>query len=317
MAEANVGVVKNNNLFYENLKEYNFEHCKYSLLILGPCGSGKSALCNFLLKEKRFKEAFGFKAGTISAEHCVITSKEGDMLVVDCPGFSDPKRTPDEIIIEISKAAILCRNGMHAIGIVIDPMSRFTDTQKNACQQIALFGGDFLNHSFIIFNHENEIIEKGGFSDVNEYIDQTKNDPDCPEAFISFMEQVGNRFISVESSQRWNDEAYRQTVKDSLVAMILQIKQNNEIIYSNRFTQNAKRKYEDFNGSTAELMKAQIESLAMGMNQQQEKRDELEQKVLYLEEVEKMRRKLSNDLFKEFAREIEIAKKDKQKCILM
>ena len=236
------------------------------------------------------------------------------MLVVDCPGFSDPKRTPDEIIIEISKAAILCRNGMHAIGIVIDPTSRFTDTQKNACQQIALFGGDFLNHSFIIFNHENEIIEKGGFSDVNEYIDQTKKD--CPEAFISFMEQVGNRFISVESSQRWNDEPYRQTVKDSLVAMILQIKQNNEIIYSNRFTQHAKIKYEDFNWSTAQIMKAQIESLAMGMQLQQEKHHELEQNVLYLEEVEKMRRKLSDDLFKEFARQI-AEKKDKPKCILM
>ena len=315
MAEANVGEVKNNHLFYENLNEYNFEHCKYSLLILGPSGSGKSALCNFLLKEKRFKEAFGFKAGTISAEHCVITSKEGDMLVVDCPGFSDPKRTPDEIIIEISKAAILCRDGMHAIGIVIDPMSRFTDTQKNACQQIALFGGDFLNHSFIIFSHENEIIEKGGFSDVNEYIDQTKNDPDCPEAFISFMEQVGNRFISVESSQRWNDEAYRQTVKDSLVAMILQIKENNEIIYSNHFTQHARSKYEDFNGST-QVMKAKIESLATCMKLQQEKSYESES-ARNLEELERMRRKLSEDI-KEFTREMaEIRARENKKCKIM
>ena len=167
--------VEKDSVYGKKCYDYSFEECKHSLLIVGPTGAGKS-FCNFILGEKRFREAIGFIAGTGKADHCVIRSGIGDMLVVDCPGFCDPKRTTDEIIIEISKAAILCRNGMHAIGIVIDPTSRFTDSQKNASQQIALFGGDFLNHSFIIFNHENEILI--GFSDVNEYIDQTKNHPD-------------------------------------------------------------------------------------------------------------------------------------------
>ena len=318
MAEANIDAVKNDYSFYEKLNEYNFEHCKYSLLILGPSGTGKSAFCNFLLKEKRFKEAFGFAAVTVTAEYCVITCEEEDMVVVDCPGFCDPKRTPDEIITEISKAAILCRNGMHAIGIVIDPTSRFTDTQKNACHQIELFGGDFLNHSFIIFNHENDIIEQSGFSDASEYIEQMKNDKNCPEAFISIMEQVGNRFIFVESSKRWNDEVYLEKVKDSLVAMILQVKENNEIYYSNLFTQHARSKYDKFNG-TYEIMKAQIESIAMALKQQQDKCYELEsaRNLIYLAEIEEMRRKLSDDI-KEFNRQMaEIGGKKNKKCRLM
>ena len=251
----------------------------------------------------------------------MVTCEEGGMLVVDCPGFSDPKRTPDEIVNEISKAAILCRNGMHAIGIVIDPTSRFSDTQKNACHQIELFGGDFLNHSFIIFNHENDIIEKGGFPDASEYIGLMKNDPNCPEAFISFMEQVGNRFIFVESSKRWNDDTYLQKVKDSLVAMILQIRENNEILYSNRFTQHASIRYQDFNG-TNEIMKAQIESLRMGMKLQQKKYDDLESAryLLCLGEIEKMRERLSDDI-KEYKREMAKIRDDKarenNKCCVM
>ena len=240
--------------------DYNFDYCKHSLMVVGPTGAGKSAFCNFILGEKKFKEATGFMAGSGSVDHCVIPYGDGNVLVVDCPGFCDPKRTPDEIMEEITKAAILCRGGMDAIGIVIDPMSRFTDTQKHACDQMELFGGEFWKHAFVIFNHEKDILEDFNLLDARERIDEIKNDPNCPEAFISFMEKIGNRFIFVESKKRWNDEVYRQRVMDNLLAVVLQLKENNNERYFNCFIENAKRKF-DALSALNKTMFAEIASL--------------------------------------------------------
>ena len=45
------------------------------------------------------------------------------MLEVGCPGFCDQKGSREEIMKEINKSGILCRDGMDAIGVVIDPTS--------------------------------------------------------------------------------------------------------------------------------------------------------------------------------------------------
>ena len=168
MAKANpVEVEIEYTNFYENVKEYNFTDCKCSLLIVGPCGAGKSAFCNFLLKKKRFAESMWFLSVTEKADYCIIPGIDGDMLVVDCPGFCDPTRPPDEIIEELCKAAILCRDGMDAIGIVIDPTSRFTETQKISYEQIDSIGGEFWKHAFIIFNREKKLGEKSDLNSLN------------------------------------------------------------------------------------------------------------------------------------------------------
>ena len=226
MAKANpVEVEIDHTDFYENVKEYNFTDCKCSLLVVGPCGAGKSAFCNFLLKEKQFTEAMGFLAVTEKADYCIIPGIDGDMLVVDCPGFCDPKRSHEEIMKEISKASILCRAGMDAVGIMIDPTSRFTETQKISYEQIDSIGGNFWKHAFIIFNREKKI-EKS-FGNADEYIQGISKDPKCPAELKELLNKVDNRFIFVESKKRCGDEDYWCKIRDNLVAMIMQIKENN------------------------------------------------------------------------------------------
>lgn len=253
--------------FYKKLFDSDYDQCKHSLLVVGPTGAGKSAFCNFILGEKRFKEAIGFIAGTGTVDHCVISFDDGNMLVVDTPGFCDPKRTPDEIIEEICNGAILCRSGIDAIGIVIDPTIRFTETYKIACEQMELFGGDFWKHAFIVFNRENDILEEFDIPEAIMMIDQMKNDPNCPEALILFMNKVGNRFIFVESKKRRHDERYRQQVKDSLLAVVLQLKVNNQGRYFNCFIEHAKRKFDDLSVSRNKVdaevvsLKAEIEKI--------------------------------------------------------
>ena len=220
--------------FYDNVKEYNFTNCSNSLLIVGPCRAGKSAFCNFLLKEKRFTEAIGLLASTEKTDYCRIPGKDGDMLVVDCPGFCYSKRPPDEIIEELCKAAILCREGMEAIGIVIDPTSRFNETQKISYEMIDSVGGNFWKHAFIIFNHEKKL-EKN-FGNANEYIKQITKDVKCPAEFKELLNKVDNRYICVESTKQCGDEVYWSKLRDNLLAMIMQIKENNTgAVYTNSF----------------------------------------------------------------------------------
>eukprot|EP00800_Vazella_pourtalesii_P001595 TRINITY_DN11486_c0_g1_i1.p1 TRINITY_DN11486_c0_g1~~TRINITY_DN11486_c0_g1_i1.p1 ORF type:complete len:295 (-),score=28.66 TRINITY_DN11486_c0_g1_i1:164-1027(-) len=269
--------------------EYNLGYCKHSLMVVGPTGAGKSAFCNFILGEKKFKETTGFIAGTGTADHDVMPCVDGDLLVVDCPGFCDPKLLPNEIIDEITKASIICSDGMDAIGIVIDPTSRFTESQKVACEQMELFGGDFWKHTFIIFNRENQILEDFDISDARLMIDQIKNDPNCPEAFISFMDKVGNRFIFVESKKRWHDEVYRQQVKDNLLAVVLQLKENNNGRYFNCFIEQAKMELEALSVSRIKQA-AEIVSLKAQNEKMEKARIALEAQVKELLEKGDKRR---------------------------
>ena len=256
--------------FYDNVKEYNFTNCKYSLLIVGPCGAGKSAFCNFLLKDKKFKEAIGILAGTEKADYCTIPFKEGDMLVVDCPGFCDPKRSHEDIMKEISKAAILCRDGMDAVGIVVDPTSRFTETQKISYEMIDSVGGNFWKHAFIIFNREKKL-EKN-FGSANDYIQQVTKDAKCPTEFKELLNKVNNRYICVESTKRCDDEAYWGMKRDNLLAMIMQIKEYNAGgVYMNSFMNCGQITYK----SLVELMEK--------MQERMEKQD------LHIQELEKGR----------------------------
>ena len=254
MARRSASLPTTMNRFYQDPLKYNFEDSKFSLLIVGPSGAGKSAFCNFLLKERRFTEAIGLLASTEKADYCRIPGKDGNMLVVDCPGFCDPKRSHEEIMKEISKAAILCRDGMDAIGIVVDPTSRFTSTNKVCCEQMELFGGNFWKHSFIIFNHEKEIQEILGFNDAREYINKILLSKDCPVEFKALLDKVENRFVFVESSQRWNDDRYRLEIRDSIHQMVLQVKNlNDNVPYMNCFIIKAKANFFPFNCMWKEL----------------------------------------------------------------
>ena len=279
--------------FYNNLEEYNFDYCKYSLLIVGPCGAGKSAFCNFLMKEKIFTESTGMLAGTEKTAHCIFPCKDGAMLVVDCPGFCDPKKSHEEILSEIGKAAILCRDGMDAIGIVIDPTTRFSESQKISYEQIELFGGNFWKHAFIIFNHEKKIQKKLKFNDAYEYINQVQKDPKCPAEFSKLLARVENRFICVESSKRWKDEDYWGFIRDKLLAMIVQIQINNEGLYINDFMKQGKMTYDSLSQMCQE-MKASMDSMGNQMDIQNEqitdlKADKKNQTLFYEKQFDLIR----------------------------
>ena len=270
--------------FYDNIREYNFPNCDKSLLIVGPSGAGKSAFCNFLLKEKRFTEAMGLLAGTETADYCTIPCKDGDMLVVDCPGFCDPKRSHEEIMKEISKAAILCRNGMDAIGIVVDPTSRFTETQKISYEHIESIGGNFWKHAFIIFNRQKKL-EKN-FGNANEYIQKIITDPKCPAEFKELLIKVENRYICVESTKRWDDDNYWSMIRDNLLAMLIQIKVNNEgAAYTNSFMEYGQTAYK----SLAEF----TQKMANTMEMMQER---MEKQSFHILDLEKIRTDESNQL---------------------
>ena len=278
--------------FYRDPRRYNFEDTKLSLLIVGPSGAGKSAFCNFLLKEKRFTEAMGLFAGTEKADYCRIPGKDGEMLVVDSPGFCDPKRSNEEILKEISKAAIMCRDGMDAIGIVIDPTSRFSATQRITFEQIEVFGGNFWRHSFVIFNHEKDIQEKLGFNDAREYIEKIPFSKECPVELKKLLEKVENRFICVESSQRWDEDQYRLEIRDSIHQMILKVKKfNGNIPYKNCFTIKGKMHFFPFN-----CMWKEIDDMKDKHFLSQQKIEELLERVNeYEAEISKLNNKLNTE----------------------
>ena len=180
---------------------------------------------------------------------------------------------------------------MDAIGIVIDPTNRFTETQKQACEQMDLFGGKFWKYAFVIFNRENDILEDFDCSVGRAVIAQMMDDPDCPEAFISFMGKVESRFIFVESKKRRKDEDYRERVKDNLLAVVLQLKENNLGRYFNCFIEQAKVKFDTLSASRT-TMEAEIVALKANNEKMEQARIALEEQIrLILTKIDKKEEK--------------------------
>ena len=265
--------VKSN--FYENAKEYNFNDCNYSLLIVGPSGAGKSTFCNFLVQEKRFKEAAGMMAGTEEAAYFKYPHFDENVLVVDCPGFCDPKRPHEEILNEICKAAILCRDGVDAIAIVINPMDRFSESEKVSYEQIELFGGNFWKHSFILFSHEHKVKKKMEVNDAREYILKIQSDPNCPPQLTKLLNKVENRFMCVESSKRFKDTEYREKAFADIYAMILSMRECNKEAYVNTIMSKGKIAYDDLLHIKGE-MDLMIDSMRFELDAQRNRLSEVE-----------------------------------------
>ena len=125
-----------------------------SVLVIGTTGSGKSTFGNFLLGEKKFKVCTGgFSSVTTHTEAHVARLKDRQLYVVDTPGFSDTRRSDDDILQEISSAVALARDGAHAIFICVKSGERFGKAEQHALEQMEKLG-DFWKHARVVRNYQ-------------------------------------------------------------------------------------------------------------------------------------------------------------------
>ena len=210
-------------------------------MLTGITGVGKSTACNFLLGEKIFDVGQGMIPVTSkSGEHtAVVESRE--LKIIDTPGFcEDNVKDGEEDLTELGKAIILARDGVNAIGLVINASQRVTSSQMTLLKELELFG-DLWPFMFIIFTAAK------GYGDTEKEqrnaIDKMYENPHCPETIKMLLDKVDKRYIVLESTD--TNPEYKAIKVEEFFKMVDKIYNTNKRLYTNELFKRTARLYQD------------------------------------------------------------------------
>ncbi|KAI6657923.1 hypothetical protein LOD99_15641 [Oopsacas minuta] len=193
--------------FYDKFQEYS--GYKRSIFMIGITGAGKSTFCNFLANDKLFDEGCGFISKTQQAGACKFSFNSEDVLIIDCPGFCDSKRSPEDIQDELCRVGVMAKDGTDAVAIVVNSMERFSDNHRNVLNQLEFLGGSLWEHAFLVFTRESKLIKEFEVGRGEEYIELISADKNCPPILSEWLKKANRRYVCVESKKKFQNEAYR------------------------------------------------------------------------------------------------------------
>ena len=210
-------------------------------MITGITGVGKSTACNFLLGEKIFDVGLGMIPVTSkSGEHTAVVN-DRQLKIIDTPGFcEDGVKDGEEDISELGKAILFARDGVHAIGLVINASQRVTSSQMTLLKELELFG-ELWPFMFIIFTAAK------GYGETDEQqrntIDKMHENPRCPETLLTLLEKVDKRYIMLESTD--TNPYYKAKKIKEFFEMVDSIYNTQQRLYTNELFKRAAQLYRD------------------------------------------------------------------------
>ncbi|KAM9498172.1 GTPase IMAP family member 1-like [Salvelinus alpinus] len=145
------------NMNSENTMESSAER---RIVLLGRSGVGKSASGNTILGLRgsdQFRSDCSFNSVTENSEVKSAAVAGREVKVIDTPGLSKGKRTPQHVFNEIMKSCLLAEEGLHAFVLVVE-LGRF---EKNDDEIIYLlkmaFGEEALKYAVVLFTHGDKL----------------------------------------------------------------------------------------------------------------------------------------------------------------
>ena len=265
----------------------SFTGFRRSIFMIGITGAGKSTFCNFLANKKIFEEASGFASKTQTVSSCEFRFKSEDVLIIDCPGFCDSKRPPEEMYDELCKAGMIAKMGTDAVAIVVNSMERFSDNHRNVLSQLEHMGGSLWEHAFLVFTREAKVVKEFGVKEGSEYIELMSLSKDCPPVLKEWLEKTKRRYVCVESKKKFQNEVYRNEKCIKIFRLIDQIRKETK---NTRYNNSIMKQGAKFFKQLSEDRKSEesMQKLAIQMEQQrQEDKKALEAAHRRLEQAQK------------------------------
>ena len=260
---------------------------KRSIFMIGITGAGKSTFCNFLANEKIFEEGSGFASKTQTVSSSEFKFKSEDVLIIDCPGFCDSKRPPEEMHEELCKVGVIAKDGTDAVAIVVNSMERFSDNHRNVLNQLECLGGSLWEHAFLVFTRESKVMKEFGVSEGAEYIEMMSKSKDCPPVLKEWLDKTKRRYVCIESKKKFQNEAYRNEKCTKIFSLIDQIRKDTKNVkYNNNTMIQGAKFFKEL--SQARRTEEGMQKLAIQMEQQrQEDKKALEDAERKLKEARK------------------------------
>lgn len=187
------------NMNSENTTESSPER---RIVLLGRSGVGKSASGNTILglrRSEQFRSDCSFNSVTENSEAKSALVAGREVKVIDTPGLSKGKRTPQHVFNEMMKSCLLAEEGLHAFVLVVE-LGRF---EKNDDEIIYLlkkaFGKEALKYAVVLFTHGDKLSSQN----IEQNIQENKD-------LKTLVEMCGGRYCIFNNKSRNNERQVRE-----------------------------------------------------------------------------------------------------------
>lgn len=182
---------------------------RFTIVLCGLTGAGKSAVANLLSGSNCFKEGNDF--ASVTAETSKVDFEFGGQKfrIIDTPGFFDTTVTNDQISKSISNFSKFSNDGIDAV-LIVTRKGRFT--KEN--QEVSKFMECVLGK---------DALKKYGFLIVSHTIESQQNLKDGLEQLSThnkgrqMLNIVSNRVLPVQTKSWWHRRSQRRTILEELV----------------------------------------------------------------------------------------------------
>jgi GTP-binding protein EngB required for normal cell division len=204
---------------------------KYTIIVIGCSGRGKSTFCNFLFREERFKTQVGGWGNAMSvkseAQFGVIEDRATgvELSVVDIPGYlATHLRTDDDedlfadgemVLEEFSNALMQVKDGIDAIFVTLRAGERVAKEEQllmKFLDELRLW-----KHCVLLFTHGHRVgkDENERYDEFYKSIRSKTFQDNCP-VLVKMYGKANNRFLIVESLNHKGDEKYYNSKLDEI-----------------------------------------------------------------------------------------------------
>ncbi|KAK3590680.1 hypothetical protein CHS0354_026212 [Potamilus streckersoni] len=175
-------------------------------ILLGEAGAGKSATGNFILRRRAFVSRNNPDSFINEAESHSVKLDNTIVTVVDTPGLFDTKGCLLRTLINVQSSQDFVKTGPHFFILVIN-FGKLTEMDHHTADLLKImFGPKSLEHTIIVFTHEDEATEKG------KNIKDLVNELDENESLKALLDECGGRYVTLNNYEP-NEEIRREKLQ--------------------------------------------------------------------------------------------------------